>query len=316
MRLRDRSRIGLFLILVLLGPGGARASQLMLVQSAAVWLTGEVAGWAIGEGIDWATGRSFERQLEEAIPGLVEEIRRATGEERAALEEELRLAKEQLGLLEKARRADREDIEQLRLDQSAILSSIEGLEEWLASLSREVDDLGQRVGQLEEALIHECLDLRTAPQVGGFRVREKSGSTLSDAFEGEEIKLSARLFLDSCTDDLTMRGLLLQLAVVTYDIEEEVALYVSFKDLRLGGFDPTYMNTQVRWEYPVHRAEYPVDGSVREIFIPYAEIPFPANGERLAMALVFTRDGAPFHSLADKVLTCVFGQRIRCRWGR
>jgi hypothetical protein len=76
------------------------------------------------------------------------------------------------------------------------------------------------------------------------------------------------------------------------------------------------MSLLSRQEIPLARPAYRVDGQVIEIFFPYDEIPDLSPTDRIALALVLTHDGEVLYTLPDRVISCVFGQRINCRWGR
>src|SRR6185295_13942007 len=196
--------------------------------------------------------------------------------------------------------------------QKSLLDRVKRVTARVAKLEGRVDDIEARVGQLEEALISQCLDRRRAPLFGedGFRVSDKAGSRIDDSSESDSASLAVHLFLNSCTHDLTQRGLLIQLTAVTRGLEGDMNLYATFKDAASAGYEG-----YTRLEFPLSRPSYRLDGQVREMFIPYSEIPFPSGSGRLALALVVTHDGEIIYRLADRVLSCVFAQQVNCRWG-
>lgn len=288
------------------------------VKEVGGWAVRTLRDWAVGKGIDYALCLAFTRDLEGQIPPLVEAIPNASGAERAVLEEQLSLVRDQLAVLEKISRGQAAEIAQLQADQDRLSSRIGRLETRVAELEGRVDDLDARVSLLEEAIQSECLDLRSAPSVGpeGFRVKGTPASILDDQLADPRLSLSIRLSLDSCTAQLTQRGLLIQLSMITRGLDQEMSLYATFKHLGTRGFGRTTMNHMARLEYPLSRPAHRVDGQVTEIFIPYAEMPFPEWSDRFALALVVTHDGGPLYVLSDRVVSCVFGQRVNCRWDR
>jgi len=73
------------------------------------------------------------------------------------------------------------------------------------------------------------------------------------------------------------------------------------------------MDVLSRQEIPLARPGYRVDGQVVELFFPYGDI---LHLDRIALALVLTHDGEVLYALPDRVISCVFGQQVNCRWGR
>ena len=69
-----------------------------------------------------------------------------------------------------------------------------------------------------------------------------------------------------------------------------------------------------RQEIPLARPVYRVDGQVVELFFPYDDIPNLSSPDRIALALVLTHDGDVLYTLPSRVMSCVFGQRVNCRW--
>lgn len=294
----------------------ARASSGLLKQAGS-WAGGFFTAYLAGKALDTVTGQDFRSQLQNHIPYLVEQIASASGARRQALQEELNLTARQLRVVERALKMTQQDVAELQREQELILQDLDLLFERVEALEQRVDGLDQRVSDLEIALIGECLDLRNAPLLGwdDYRVREAPQAVLDDDYASQSLSLAARIYLNTCTFDLTQRGLLIQLSMVTRDLTEDLSLYVTFKHIETSGFDPVYGNQLTRIEYFLDRPLYPVHGQVQEIFIPYGEIPFP-HTRRVALALVLTHDGGPIYSLTDKVLQCVPGQQFNCRWGR
>jgi hypothetical protein len=304
------------LVLGLLPTLEARASSGLLKQAGS-WAGGFFTAYLAGKAVDTFTGQDFKSQLEAHIPYLVEQIASASGSRRQALQEELDLTARQLRVVERALKVTQQDVAELQREQELILQDLDLLFERVDALEQRVDGLDQRVTDLEIALIGECLDLRTAPLLGwdDFRVRETPQAVLDDEHASQSLSLAARIYLNTCTFDLTQRGLLIQLSMVTRDLTEDLSLYATFKHIEAGGFDPTYGNQLVRYEFLLERPLYPVHGQVQEIFIPYGDIPFP-HTNRAALALVLTHDGRPVYSLPDKAFQCNPGQQFNCRWGR
>lgn len=275
--------------------------------------TGAGKGKGTGTGIDRAAGESFRQQLELEIPRLVAEIAVATGPERAALQKSLEAHRDQLAVLSRLLSAQGEDIAAIRADQEQLLRRIEDLESRVDVLEDRVDEMDIRLQQVEDALIAECLDLRYAPELGydGYRVQETPGGWSSDRFESDDLSLDLRLLLNSCSADLTRRGLVIQLSLVTRGLDGDIDLYVNWKAVGSQGY-----GLLDRQEIPLSRPAYTVDGQVVELFFPYGDIPDFWDVERLALALVLTHDGSVVYTLPDRVISCAFGQRVQCRWGR
>jgi len=99
-------------------------------------------------------------------------------------------------------------------------------------------------------------------------------------------------------------------------LEGDLTLYATFQNIDRQGPNPGYLTHLARYEYPLSRPGYRLDGQVAEIFIPYDEIPFPARSDRIALALVLLHDGRAIYSLPSQPVSCVFAQRTNCRWGR
>ncbi|HEX2643854.1 MAG TPA: hypothetical protein VHU81_12750, partial [Thermoanaerobaculia bacterium] len=226
---------------------------------------------------------------------------------------------EQLALLTRLNSSNETKIAAIKADQQGLLRRIDGLAARMAKLEHRVDEidshvseLDARVSRLEDAFIRECLDLRRAPVLGAdeFRVKESPDGWIADRFESKNLTLDLRLLLNSCTGDMTQRGLLIQLSLVTRDLDKDMSLYATFKGIRSGGT----MSVLSRQELPVARPGYSVDGQVTEWFFPYDEIPDFSSPDRIALALVLTHDGEVLYTLPDRVLSCVFGQRVNCRW--
>ncbi|MEM9291639.1 MAG: hypothetical protein AAGD01_08160 [Acidobacteriota bacterium] len=288
-------------------------------------------------------------ELEALIPQLVEEIAERTGPERQLLVEQLQELQNQLSLVRDAQvfadavgeardqqlttelEALREQQLLLLADQRALLEQVDGLQQRIVELEAEVGRLNEQVGELnqqvgelsdrlaavEDALIASCLDVRNARRYGeeGYPVLETRNGWLLDAFDSESVRINTRAMLNACNPDLTERGMLFQFALTTYGLTEEMRLYITVKDLRRGGFDPTRLNAINRLEYPIYYPQYPIDGAVQEIFLPYVDLPIDSS-QPFAIAFVLTHDGAPVYSLPDQVVRCLPGVRMKCRWGR
>ena len=304
-------------LLLCLAPSLELRAAGSVALAAGRWVLGTIVSHVAGKAIDYATGQTFRQQLEDEIPWLVKRISEATGAEREALEEKLGLVREELALV--SRVVDRQEVNlaEIRGEQERLLQRIDDLEARMANLEGQVYDLRARVDQLEEALISECLDLRFARTLGaeGFRIGTAASSLLVDDFADRSLSLSTRLYLNSCSGDLTQRGLLIQLSMVTRGLNRDMSAFVTFKRLSTDRFSAADPSNRSRLEFPMSRPGYSSDGQVREIFIPYAEIPFLSATERVALAMVVTHDGGPMYVLSDQVISCVFGQRINCRWG-
>ncbi len=301
-----------------------------IARKAASWGRGFLISYGANKVLDHAIGQDFRSQLEQEIPFLVEKISTATGVERNVLVQHLNNVEAQVTTLDRLLALSRREgaqlaseVDDLLATQNRILRAMDAVEGRVTALEKRtdrlegrVDQLDERVADLEEALIGECLDLRHAPRIGadGFHVRESARSVLEETYDSDNFYLSTRAYLNACTPDLRQRGLLLQLSWVTRDLDQDLALYTTFKHIEQSGFDAARMNTLTRLEYPLGRPTRRIDGQVLEIFLPYGEI-LPATN-RLALALVITHDGGPIYALADRVMNCSFGQRVQCRWGR
>lgn len=299
----------------------AEVRAVSLLGQVAKWGLGQIVSYGAGKVIDLATGQDFRQQLEREIPRLVAQIAATVGPQRAVLQENLELHREQLAILTRLTGSQGKEIAALKADQEHLLQRIGNLEARMTRLERRVDEidsylseLDTRVRQLEDALIHECLDLRRAEVLGqdGFRVKESPGAWSADRSESDNLTLDMRLLLNSCSGDLTQRGLLIQLSLVTHDLDKDISLYATFKGVQSGG----RLSVLARQEIPLARPGYRVDGQVVELFFPYGEIPYLSSPDRIALALVLTHDGEVLYTLPDRVISCVFGQRINCRWGR
>jgi hypothetical protein len=309
----------LFLWAALALPAELRADS--LAGSVAKWCLGQLASYGAGKVLDLATSQDFHHQLEQEIPRLVTQIASAIGPQRAVLRESLELDREQLAVLTRLISSQGEEIGKIKVDQELLLRRIDSLTARMSKLERRVDgidsyvrELDARVSQLEEALIRECLDLRRASVLGAdeLRVKESPDGWIADHFESKSLRLDMRLLLNSCTKDLTQRGLLIQMSLVTRDLDKDMSLYATFKGVESGG----RMGVLSRQEIPLARPGYRVDGQVVELFFPYSEIPDLSSPDRIALALVLTHDGEVLYTLPDRVISCVFGQRVNCRWGR
>jgi hypothetical protein len=296
-------------------PAGARG----LLDKVAGFVGEQLVSWASGKVIDFVAAKLFGHELEASIPPIVAEIGSTVGLEREGLQEKLDLTRQQLAVLQRLIDSNGTDISGLKAEQESLTRRISSLDARMNKLEGRVDkidsyvaDLDARVSRLEEATIRECLDLRHASVFGkdGFRVKELQGAWSSEHFESESLTVDIRLMLNSCSGDLTQRGLLIQLQLVTRSLSRDMSLYATFKGVQNGGG----MRVQSRQEIPLARPGYPVDGQVVELFFPYNDIPRLSLQNRLALALVLTHDGNVLYSLPDHVVSCVAGQRVNCRW--
>jgi len=294
-------------------------------MTAAKWGLAQIPSYLAGKAIDLVAGQDFSQQLEKEIPRLVSLISAATGPQRAALQENLEIHRQQLALLSRLTDAQGKRITEVQADQERLLGRIESLESRMAKLEQRVDrldarmdELDTRLHQVEDALIRECLDLRYAAALGAdeYRVKETPGGWSTDRFESDEISLDLRLLLNSCSADLTQRGLVLQLSLVTRGLDRDLALYATWKGVGENGYTLGPPRMLDRQEFPLARPGYRLDGQVVELFFPYDQIPGFGSTDRLALALVLTHDGTVLYTLPDRVISCVFGQRVQCRWGR
>ncbi|HXU30399.1 MAG TPA: hypothetical protein VN851_07475 [Thermoanaerobaculia bacterium] len=287
-----------------------------------IWCAKQIGSHLIEKGVDWVVGLALGQEVENEIPNLVAQISRATGPMRALLQENLQADREQLALLKRLKDSQGKKLAEIQADQDRLLRQVEGLagrmsklEQQIGRLGSRLDAIDSRLAHLEDALIRECLDLRTSQALGvdEYRIKESPGGWSSDHYEDEHLTLDARLLLNSCSGDLTRRGLLLQLSLVTRELDQDLSLYVNFKGISSYGGQMSLLSRQ---EIPLARPAYRVDGQVTEIFFPYDEIPDISPTDRIALALVLTHDGEVLYTLPDRVISCVFGQRINCRWGR
>lgn len=195
-------------------------------------------------------------------------------------------------------------------------SHVRELDSKVEAIGSRVEDLDSRMARVEEALIRDCLDLRSAPVLGedGYRVKPSPGGWIEDQFNSKPLQLDVRLLLNSCSADLTRRGLLVQVAMTTHDLRKDLTLYATWKAVSANGYSLGAPQQLDRQELPLGRPSYRVDGKVVEMFFPYDEIPGLGSADRMALALVLTHDGTVLYSLPDQVMTCTFGQRVQCRW--
>lgn len=304
----------------------AQSVGVKVIKSIAMWSLSQIPSYLAGKAIDLAIGEDFNQQLDKEIPRLVALVAKATGPERAALQENLEIHREQLALLSRLTNSQGKRIAEIQADQERLLRRIDSLESRMSALEQRVDRLDSRVDemdtrlrQVEDALISECLDLRYAELLGmdGYHVKETPGGWGTDRFESDELSLDLRLLLNSCSADLTLRGLVIQLALVTRDLDRDLTLYATWKGVgSVDGYTLGPPQLLDRQEFPLSRPAYRVDGQVVELFFPYSDIPGFGSTERLALALVLTHDGTVVYTLPDRVISCFFGQRIQCRWGR
>jgi hypothetical protein len=304
----------------------AESAGVKIIKTIAKWSLAQIPSYMAGKAIDLATGQDFTQQLNKEIPRLVALISAATGPERAALQENLEIHREQLALLSRLTDSQGKRIAAIQSDQERLLRRIDSLESRMAALEGRVDRLDSRVDemdtrlrQVEDALISQCLDLRYAEILGmdEYRIKETPGGWGADHFESDELSLDLRLLLNSCSADLTLRGLVIQLALVTRDLDRDLTLYATWKGVGgVGGYTLGPPRILDRQEFPLSRPGYRLDGQVVELFFPYSDIPGFGSTDRLALALVLTHDGTVVYTLPDRVISCFFGQRIQCRWGR
>lgn len=311
--------ITLFVWAALALPAEARADGLL--KKVGMWCLEQVASYGAGKVLDAAIGQSFHEQLQGEIPGLVKQIASAVGPRRVVFQENLEVHREQLAVLARLTSPQGNGMAEIQRDQERLLRRIDAVAARMAKLERRVDEidsyvseLDRRVSTLEDAMIRECLDLRHGSVLGAdaFRVKESPGGWLDDHFESDGLTLDLRLFLNSCTGDLTRRGLLIQVSLVTRGLDRDISLYATFKGVNSGGGGGVLS----RQEIPLARPGYSMDGQVVELFFPYSDIPSFSSPDRIALALVLTHDGEVLYSLPDRVISCVFGQQVNCRWGR
>ncbi|MEM9554257.1 MAG: hypothetical protein AAGC60_08355 [Acidobacteriota bacterium] len=303
--------------------GGKRAATepiRQLLRSVGSFVGQTLTGYAVGETIDRVRGKTYESRLEAEIAPLLAAISTEIGGNRRALEEHLEMLEEQRAVLVDLLHEqlfDEAAIEALAERQSSIDGRLTRLERRVDRLEDDIGALERRIDRLEDAYIAQCLDLQQAPRVGadGFHVDPEQIQPLAEVFESASLRISTRAFLDACTPDLTQRGMLVQLALITYGLDRQLELLATFKHLG-GSFDRQYLNQLARLEIPVYRPRHVVDGQVLELFIPYDDIPFSPYGEPIAVAFVLTHDRQPLYSIPDQVIRCTVGRQLRCRWGR
>jgi hypothetical protein len=274
-----------------------------------------LAGYTVAKGIDYVTGRLLKQEVEEQVLALIVPIRNAAGPERAALEETLAILQQQHRILIRVLQDQGADIAAIRADQERLARRLDDLSGRLGRMEQQLTELDARVRRIEEALISECIDRRYAPALGleAFRIDESAASLLVDEKTSDALDIRVDLHLNACSAELTHRGLLIQVSLATRDLAENLTLYATFKDVSalVGGRG---MAASQSLEFPLGAPRYVVDSQTLEIFLPYAEVPHLSPTDRLAIALVLTHGGNTEYVLTDKVLTCIFGQRINCRW--
>ncbi len=303
----------------------AESLGIKALKTASVWCLDQVLSFAAGKALDYATGQDLRHQLEAEIPRLVELVAQKTGPERAAMQENLAAHREQLATLSRLLDSQGKGLAEIKADQQRLLRRIDSLGSRIGSLEQQVGRIDARMAemegrlrQIEDALIRDCLDLRYSPTLGAdeYHVKEAPGAWSSDRFDSSAIALGLRLLLNSCSADLTQRGLLIQLSMVAHDLDRDLRLYATWKGVGEGGYTLGAPRMLARQEFPLFQPTYRTDGQVVELFFPYDEIPGLGSSDRLALALVLTHDGTVLYTLPDRVLSCVFGQRVQCRWGR
>jgi len=308
----------------------ANPAAVFVAKRVGQWVLSALGSYALGKAIDYATGQDLRGELESTIAPMLVEIAKSSGKKREALEEQLDISRRQLEIIAALLDAQGDDLSALRAEQESLLQRADELADRLTKLEAAVDELGdrtdrlerrveeldQRVGQVEKALISECLDRRGSSRRGavGYLVDAGGGQVLSDDFNDSMIDLSAKVYLDSCTPNLTERGVLIQLSLATRGLDQELVLYATFKDVRAMVAGKSPAQAYRRFEFPLGRPAYAVDGQVREFFVPYSDIPFFSRTDRAALALVVTYDGRPRYALADRVLSCYPGERMTCQW--
>lgn len=303
--------------LILPSPGHAGA--LDVLGKAGGWVLGQVVSYVASKEIDKVLGEDFKQQLEREIPGLISRIEETTGPQRRHLQSQLSEVRGQIDVLDRLLDDRRRDIEKIRAEQQRILERVEALEERMAEAEARLDDHEARLVAIEQALLRDCLDLRNAPLVGDEDYRHKATpqNMLEEPSDGEDpVRVSARLRLDTCTGDLTTRGLLVELTIVTRGRMREMNSYLTLH--RVGGPDLAgdMMNPLARWETIFDPPSYDYDVQVREFFVPYADFPFPGSSNRLALALTLFEDGGLIYRIPSHPLQCSFGSPTRCRWVR
>jgi cell division septum initiation protein DivIVA len=307
----------LLVLLSLMAPPRAEAAGLALVAKVGRWVLGQAVSYVVSKGIDWALGQDFKQQLEQEIPNLIQRIEQTTGPQRRLLEGQLAEVRGQVDVLDQLLDANRRDIARIKAEQERILDRVEALEQRMREAETRIDEIDSRLQAVEQALLRDCLDLRSAEFVGQDDYRHKATAANlleTAATEDEPVRISARLRLDTCTGDLTVRGLLVELTIVTRGRTREMDSYLTLH--RVGGSDLARdMTTPLaRWETRFERSRYEHDVQVREFFVPYSDFPFPGNSNRLALALTLFDDGSLIFSLPSRPLQCSFGSPIRCRW--
>lgn len=278
----------------------------------------EIAARDKGDAEARAAVESLRSELRGQMGELVRAIAESARQEREVLEEQLALVRQQIEVLDRSLRAQQDEIAGLWREQEEMSGRLAALETRVARLENRADQLESRVGLLEDALLTECLDLRTAASFGGggYRVKGTADTVKRSSETSDEAEVSLWLLLDTCKADLTERGLLVQVSLLTRGLSQDLALWATFKDISPDGWRNGQRNYLSRLELPLDRPAYELDGQVREFFIPYETIPFPSSTDKIAIALVLTHDGGPIYSLPDQVFSCQFGRRTQCRWQR
>lgn len=286
------------------------------------WVAGYFVGEAIAGAID-ETSRSsrrgeldrMEEELDRGIGQVVREMERHGGDDRERLERALDFLRSEIALVRQAREAQAEQLREIERRQWTLLARIDDLERDLSdikvrlgSIEDQLSSVEDRLSDLERDRIRDCLDLVEARRLGidGYPVSERH----EDLREGEGqvvgVDAWARLYLDSCSPDLVQRGILIQSSLVTRNVGEDLSMWVTVSSPSSGA--------SRRFEYFLGTPLAPVDGQVREFFLPYDDLPVSPTAGRTAVAVVLTLGGKVVYQLPPRAFTCSPGARIDCAW--
>jgi hypothetical protein len=256
-----------------------------------------------------------EQALEREIVQTVDVMRDQGGPDRDVLEETVEVLRREIDLVREVRRSDRQQLGTLRREQQRLLSRLDDMAESLAAIEQRLGTIEDRLSSMEDQLsdlerdrIRACLDLVDADRLGldGYPVSDRPGDLRQGEGQTVGVDAWADLYLDACSPDLVQRGLLIQSALIARDVEGELSLWVTVSSPESGASQ--------RFEYFLGTPLAPVDGQVREFFLPYDQFPVSPTAGRTAIAVVLTLGGQVVYQLPPRAFSCSPSVPIDCAW--
>jgi hypothetical protein len=261
--------------------------------------------------------RTDLNEIQGQFPALTEAIAQSSGELRLSLLELQATTRTQVQTLEKLLEGQALDLQKLALEQDELVSHVDRLSARLDELETRVDDLADRVAALEDALIADCKDRRVADVIGeeSFRVRPTMDTEIEQQQQEDNLTVRVRVLLDTCTADLTERGVLVQISALTRGLSHELEAYLTLNRVG-GGTAEEMIRPALRERHRIGRPAARLDGLVREIFVPYDALPLDRSSNQMGLAITVFHDGELIASVPTRVLECRFGSPTRCSWQR